>query len=132
MDGDVAPLKEIVRLARRHDAIVFVDECHATGFLGPTGRGATELEGVLHDAKDILIINGTLGKALGGASGGFTVGRADVIETLRQKSRPYLFSNTLAPPLVASATEVGLARKCSKYPSTHFKPTMLDELNSIT
>lgn len=101
MDGDVAPLREIVRLARRHEALVLVDECHATGFVGATGRGAAELEGVLHEVD---IINSTLGKALGGASGGFTTGRGDVIEMLRQRSRPYLFSNAVAPALVASAS----------------------------
>eukprot|EP00191_Tetraselmis_sp_GSL018_P003061 CAMPEP_0177600264 /NCGR_PEP_ID=MMETSP0419_2-20121207/13514_1 /TAXON_ID=582737 /ORGANISM="Tetraselmis sp., Strain GSL018" /LENGTH=399 /DNA_ID=CAMNT_0019093213 /DNA_START=439 /DNA_END=1638 /DNA_ORIENTATION=+ len=100
MDGDIAPLKEICRLAKKHDALVFVDECHATGFLGPTGRGTDELCGV-HGEVDI--INSTLGKALGGATGGYTTGRADVIEVLRQKSRPYLFSNTLAPPIVGAS-----------------------------
>mmetsp|Transcript_3088 Transcript_3088/g.7719 ORF Transcript_3088/g.7719 Transcript_3088/m.7719 type:complete len:440 (+) Transcript_3088:273-1592(+) len=100
MDGDIAPLAEICRLARKHDALVFVDECHATGFVGATGRGTDELCGV---QGQVDIINSTLGKALGGATGGYTTGRADVVEILRQKSRPYLFSNTLAPPVVGAS-----------------------------
>eukprot|EP00793_Prasinoderma_coloniale_P005395 PRCOL_00004803-RA len=102
MDGDVAPLKEIVRLARKHDALVMIDECHATGVLGDSGIGATEACDVL---GQVDIINSTLGKAMGGASGGFTTGRQDVVDVLRQKARPYLFSNTIAPPLVAAATK---------------------------
>ena len=98
MHGDVAPLKEICRLADAHDALVMVDDSHATGFLGANGRGTPEFCGV-EDRIDIL--TGTLGKALGGASGGFTTGRGEIIEYLRQRSRPYLFSNTLAPPIVA-------------------------------
>lgn len=100
MDGDIAPLAEICRLAKKHDALVFVDECHASGFVGPTGRGTDELCGVY---GQVDIINSTLGKALGGATGGYTTGRADVVEVLRQKSRPYLFSNTLAPPVVGAS-----------------------------
>lgn len=100
MDGDVAPLADICRVAEAHDAHVFVDECHATGCVGRTGRGTVELEGV---AGRVDVVNSTLGKALGGASGGFTTGRADVIEALRQRSRPYLFSNSVAPPLVGAA-----------------------------
>jgi glycine C-acetyltransferase len=103
MDGDIAPLADIVRLAREHDALVMVDDSHATGFVGPTGRGSAERHGV-HDAIDIF--TSTLGKALGGASGGFTTASADVVAMLRQRSRPYLFSNTLAPPIVAAGIEV--------------------------
>lgn len=98
MHGDVAPLKEICRLADAHDALVMVDDSHATGFMGANGRGTPEFCGV-EDRIDIL--TSTLGKALGGASGGFTTGRGEIIEYLRQRSRPYLFSNTLAPPIVA-------------------------------
>ncbi|MEO6064637.1 MAG: glycine C-acetyltransferase, partial [Lysobacterales bacterium] len=90
MDGVVAPLDRITELARRYDALVHIDECHATGFLGATGRGSAEVHGVL---DRIDIVTGTLGKALGGAVGGFTTARAEVIELLRQRSRPYLFSN---------------------------------------
>ena len=100
MDGDVAPLKEIVELAKKHDALVFIDECHATGFLGATGRGTDELCGVY---GQVDIINSTLGKALGGGTGGYTTGRGDVVSLLRQKARPYLFSNTLAPPVVGAS-----------------------------
>ncbi len=99
MDGDVARLDSICALAEAHDALVHVDECHATGFFGPTGRGASEHCGVL-DRVDI--ITSTIGKALGGSAGGFTTGRSEVISLLRQRSRPYLFSNTL-PPVIAGA-----------------------------
>ena len=98
MHGAVAPLNEICRLADAHDALVMVDDSHATGFLGTNGRGTPELCGV-EDRVDIL--TSTLGKALGGASGGFTTGRVEIIEYLRQRSRPYLFSNTLAPSIAA-------------------------------
>ena len=98
MHGDVAPLKEICRLADAHDALVMVDDSHATGFMGANGRGTPEFCGV---ENRIDILTSTLGKALGGASGGFTTGRGEIIEYLRQRSRPYLFSNTLAPPIVA-------------------------------
>ena len=98
MHGDVAPLKEICRLADAHDALVMVDDSHATGFLGENGRGTPEFCGV---ENRIDILTSTLGKALGGASGGFTTGRGEIVEYLRQRSRPYLFSNTLAPPIVA-------------------------------
>ena len=101
MDSTMAPLKEIVRLARKHDALVMVDECHATGVIGATGRGTLEVEGVL---GEVDIVTSTLGKAMGGASGGFTAGRQQVVDVLRQKSRPYLFSNTVAPPIVAAAS----------------------------
>lgn len=103
MDGLVAPLKGIVELAERYGAMVHIDECHATGFVGATGRGSAEVHGVL---ERIDLITGTLGKALGGALGGFTVGPSVLIETLRQRSRPYLFSNSLPPPVVAAAIEV--------------------------
>ena len=100
MDGDYARLDSICDLAETYEALVMVDESHATGFVGPTGRGTVELCGV---QQRIDIITSTLGKALGGASGGFTTGRKAIIEILRQRSRPYLFSNSLAPPIVAAA-----------------------------
>jgi glycine C-acetyltransferase len=104
MDGYFAPLDEICDLAERHDALVMVDDSHAVGFIGKTGRGTPERFGV---TDRIDIITGTLGKALGGASGGYTTGRAEIIELLRQRSRPYLFSNSLAPAITA-ATLAGL------------------------
>jgi len=100
MDGDVAPLREICDLAERHDALVMVDDSHATGFFGPTGRGTPEHWGV---AGRVDIVTSTLGKALGGASGGFTAARREIVGLLRQRSRPYLFSNTLAPAIVCAA-----------------------------
>jgi glycine C-acetyltransferase len=100
MDGDIAKLDEICNLADKYDAIVMVDDSHATGFVGSTGRGTPELHGV---QERVDIITSTLGKALGGASGGFTTGRKGIIEILRQRSRPYLFSNSLAPPIVSAA-----------------------------
>lgn len=100
MDGDVANLSEICELANRYDALVLVDDSHATGFFGPSGRGSIEHCGVM---GKVDIITSTLGKALGGASGGFTSGRREIVDILRQRSRPYLFSNTLAPPIVAAA-----------------------------
>jgi glycine C-acetyltransferase len=100
MDGDIAHLREIVDLAKRYKAMIMVDDSHATGFLGKTGRGSIEYCGVL---GEIDIITSTLGKAMGGASGGFTTGRQEFIDLLRQRSRPYLFSNTLAPALVSAA-----------------------------
>uniref|UniRef100_A0A914EDY2 Aminotransferase class I/classII domain-containing protein n=1 Tax=Acrobeloides nanus TaxID=290746 RepID=A0A914EDY2_9BILA len=103
MDGDVAPLKEIISLADRYNAIVFMDECHSTGFLGATGRGTEEMLGI---SPRVEIINSTLGKALGGAMGGYTTGPREVIELLRQRSRPYLFSNSLAPSIVGSSLKV--------------------------
>jgi glycine C-acetyltransferase len=102
MDGFIAPLREITELAARFDAMVHIDECHATGFLGDTGRGSAEVEGVL---DRIDIVTGTLGKAMGGALGGFTTGPREVIELLRQRSRPYLFSNSLPPHVVAAGTK---------------------------
>ncbi|MET9845843.1 glycine C-acetyltransferase [Streptomyces ossamyceticus] len=103
MDGYVAPLREICDLADRHDAMVMVDDSHAVGFTGPGGRGTPELHGVL-DRVDI--ITGTLGKALGGASGGYVAARAEIVALLRQRSRPYLFSNTLAPVIAAASLKV--------------------------
>lgn len=100
MDGTIANLPEICDLADKHDALVMVDDSHAVGFLGPRGRGTPEYHGV---TGRVDILTGTLGKALGGASGGYTSGRREVIELLRQRSRPYLFSNTLAPPMVAAS-----------------------------
>lgn len=103
MDGTIAPLAAITALAEKYDALVHIDECHATGFLGATGRGSAEVSGVL-DRIDIF--TGTLGKSLGGAVGGFTTGPKTVIELLRQRSRPYLFSNSLPPPVVAAGIKV--------------------------
>jgi glycine C-acetyltransferase len=99
MDGVIAPLDEITRLAKQYDALVHIDECHATGFLGQTGRGSAEVRGVM---EKIDIFTGTLGKAMGGAVGGFTTAKREVIELLRQRSRPYLFSNSLPPHVVAA------------------------------
>jgi len=103
MDGTIAQLDKICELADQYDAVVMIDECHSSGFLGKTGRGTHEYRGVM---GRIDIITGTLGKALGGASGGFTSGRKEIIEMLRQKSRPYLFSNTLAPSIVGASIAV--------------------------
>jgi glycine C-acetyltransferase len=103
MDGYVAQIGAICDLADRYDALVMVDECHATGFIGATGRGSIELGQAM---GRVDIITGTLGKALGGAMGGFTTGRAEIIEILRQRSRPYLFSNSLAPSIVGASIEV--------------------------
>ena len=99
MDGTIADLKSIVDLAEKYDALTMIDDAHATGFLGKTGRGTHEYRGVM---GKVDIITGTLGKALGGASGGFTSGRKEIVDLLRQRSRPYLFSNTVAPPIVAA------------------------------
>ncbi len=103
MDGTVADLKTITDLAEKYDALVVVDDSHATGFIGATGRGSAELAGVM---DKIDIFTSTLGKALGGGSGGFTTGKKEIVELLRQRSRPYLFSNTLPPPLVAASIKV--------------------------
>jgi len=103
MDGTIAQLDKICDLADQYDAIIMIDECHSSGFLGKTGRGTHEYRGVM---GRIDIITGTLGKALGGASGGFTSGRKEIIEMLRQRSRPYLFSNTLAPSIVGASIAV--------------------------
>ncbi len=102
MDGDIAPLADICELADRYDAMVHIDECHATGFVGRTGRGTPEHCGV---AGRIDVITSTLGKALGGASGGFTAARQEIVDLLRQRSRPYLFSNTVAPAIVGASLE---------------------------
>ena len=103
MDGLVAPLDQICDLADTYDAMVMIDECHATGFIGETGRGTLEEKGVM---GRIDIITGTLGKALGGAMGGYTTGKKEIIEILRQRSRPYLFSNSLAPAIVGASIKV--------------------------
>ena len=103
MDGTIAQLDKICELAEKYDAVVMTDECHATGFIGKTGRGVHEYRNVM-DKVDI--ITGTLGKALGGASGGFTSGKKEIIDILRQRSRPYLFSNTLAPSIVGASIAV--------------------------
>jgi glycine C-acetyltransferase len=103
MDGLVAPLDEICDLADKYDAMVMIDECHATGFIGETGIGTLEEKGVL---GRIDIITGTLGKAMGGAMGGYTTAKKEIIEILRQRSRPYLFSNSLAPAIVGASIKV--------------------------
>ena len=103
MDGDIAKMDEIVALAEKYDALVMSDECHSAGFIGKTGRGVQEYHGV--DGK-VDIITGTLGKALGGAMGGYTTGKKEIIDMLRQKSRPYLFSNSLAPAIVGASIKV--------------------------
>ena len=103
MDGAIARLDEICDLADRYDALVMVDDCHATGFLGTRGRGSHEYRGVM---ERVDIITGTFGKALGGASGGFVSGRREIVEMLRQRSRPYLFSNTLAPAITSATLKV--------------------------
>jgi glycine C-acetyltransferase len=100
MDGDIARLDELCDVAEKHDAMVMVDDSHATGFVGPTGRGSIEHRGV---TGRVDVITSTLGKALGGASGGFTTGRAEIVAMLRQRSRPYLFSNTLAPAIAGAS-----------------------------
>jgi glycine C-acetyltransferase len=103
MDGDIAKMDEICALADKYDALVMTDECHSAGFIGKTGRGVPEYHGVM-DRVDI--VTGTLGKALGGAMGGYTTGKKEVIEMLRQRSRPYLFSNSLAPAIVGASIKV--------------------------
>jgi glycine C-acetyltransferase len=103
MDGYLAPLDEICALADKHDALVMVDDSHAVGFVGPTGRGTPELFGV---ADRVDIVSGTLGKALGGASGGYIAARREIVELLKQRARPYLFSNSVAPPIVAASLTV--------------------------
>ncbi|NVK65867.1 MAG: glycine C-acetyltransferase [Flavobacteriales bacterium] len=103
MDGDIAKMDEICALADKYDAMVMTDECHSAGFIGKTGRGVPEYCGV---SDKVDIITGTLGKALGGAMGGYTTGKKEVIDMLRQKSRPYLFSNSLAPSIVGAANKV--------------------------
>ena len=103
MDGTIAKLDEICDLADKYDAMVGIDECHSTGFMGKTGRGTHEFRGVM---DRIDIITGTFGKALGGASGGFTAARSEIVDLLRQRSRPYLFSNTLAPAITGASIAV--------------------------
>jgi glycine C-acetyltransferase len=103
MDGDIAPLDKICELADKYSALVFIDECHATGFVGKTGRGTAELFGV---SDRVDIINSTLGKALGGAAGGYTTASKTIVDLLRQRSRPYLFSNSLPPAVVGGASKV--------------------------
>jgi glycine C-acetyltransferase len=103
MDGDIAPLKEICDVCERHDALVMVDDSHATGFVGRTGRGTPEHCGV---QGRVDLVSSTLGKALGGSAGGFVAARREIVDLLRQRSRPYLFSNTVAPPIVAAAIRV--------------------------
>ena len=103
MDGTIAQLDKIVALAEKYEALIMIDECHSSGFMGKTGRGVHELKGVM---GKIDIITGTFGKALGGASGGFTSGRKEIIDLLRQRSRPYLFSNTLAPSITGASIAV--------------------------
>jgi len=103
MDGDIAPLPDIVRLAKKYDAFTFVDECHATGVFGKHGKGTPEYFGV---EGEIDVITSTLGKALGGGTGGYTAGNKSVIEVLRNKGRPYLFSNSIAPSVAGASIEV--------------------------
>jgi glycine C-acetyltransferase len=128
MDGTIAQLDKICDLADQYDAAVMIDECHSSGFLGKTGRGTHEYRGVM---GRIDIITGTLGKALGGASGGFTSGRKEIIDMLRQKSRPYLFSNTLAPSIVGASlavldmlTETTSLRDKLEYNTKYFRKKM--------
>lgn len=128
MDGTIAQLDKICDLANQYDAIVMIDECHSSGFLGKTGRGTHEYRGVM---GRIDIITGTLGKALGGASGGFTSGRKEIIEMLRQRSRPYLFSNTVAPSIVGASiavldmlTETTDLRDKLEYNTRYFRDNM--------
>src|SRR5687768_7658008 len=130
MDGTIAQLDKICDLADKYDAAVLIDECHSSGFLGKTGRGTHEYRGVM---GRIDIITGTLGKALGGASGGFTSGRKEIIEMLRQKSRPYLFSNTLAPSIVGASiavldmlTETTELRDKLEYNTKYFRNKMTE------
>ena len=130
MDGTIAQLDKICDLAVKYDALVMIDECHSSGFLGKTGRGTHEYRGVM---GRIDIITGTLGKALGGASGGFTSGRKEIIDMLRQKSRPYLFSNTLAPSIVGGSiavlnmlTETTELRDKLEYNTKYFRKKMTE------
>lgn len=130
MDGTIARLDQIVELAEKYGAVIMIDECHSSGFLGKTGRGTHEYRGVM---GKIDIITGTLGKALGGASGGFTSGGKEVIEILRQRSRPYLFSNTLAPSIVGASiavlellSETTELRDKLEHNTTYFRKQMTD------
>ncbi|MEO6077084.1 MAG: glycine C-acetyltransferase, partial [Dokdonella sp.] len=103
MDGYIAKIDEIVALKKKYGAMLMIDDSHATGFVGPTGRGSAEIFGLM---SEVDVFTSTLGKALGGGSGGFTTGRQEIIDLLRQRSRPYLFSNTLPPPLVSASLKV--------------------------
>lgn len=130
MDGFIAPLDEITALAAKYGALVHIDECHATGFLGATGRGSAEVKGVM---EKIDIFTGTLGKAMGGALGGFTTAKRDVIELLRQRSRPYLFSNSLPPHVVAAGikafemlSSAGELRERLRGNTAHFRTRMVE------
>lgn len=130
MDGTIAQLDKICDLADKYEAAVMIDECHSSGFLGKTGKGTHEYRGVM---GRIDIITGTLGKALGGASGGFTSGRKEIIEMLRQKSRPYLFSNTLAPSIVGGSiavldmlTKTTVLRDQLEYNTKYFRKKMTE------
>ncbi|HMW67065.1 MAG TPA: glycine C-acetyltransferase, partial [Chitinophagaceae bacterium] len=130
MDGTIAQLDKIVVLAEKYDAVIMIDECHSSGFLGKTGRGTHEYRGVM---GKIDIITGTLGKAVGGASGGFTSGSKEIIDMLRQKSRPYLFSNTLAPSIVGGSiavldmlTETTELRDKLEYNTKYFRTKMTE------
>ncbi|MBS1974257.1 MAG: glycine C-acetyltransferase, partial [Bacteroidetes bacterium] len=130
MDGTIAQLDKICRLADKYDAIVMIDESHSSGFLGKTGRGTHEYRGVM---GRIDIITGTLGKALGGASGGFTSGRKEIVEMLRQRSRPYLFSNSLAPSIVGASiavldmlSETTELRDKLEYNTKYFRKKMME------
>lgn len=130
MDGIIAQMDKIVALARQYDAMVMVDDCHATGFVGKTGRGSAEHNGVF---GQVDITTGTFGKALGGASGGFTAGSKEVIALLRQRSRPYLFSNTLAPSIVGASiavlnmlSETTALRDKLEHNATYFRKGMTD------
>jgi glycine C-acetyltransferase len=131
MDGYLAPLPDICSLAEKHDALVMVDDSHAVGFVGENGRGTPELHRV---ADRIDIVTGTLGKALGGASGGYTSARAEIVEILRQRSRPYLFSNSLAPSIAAASIRAldllsssGELRERLRANTAHFRSRMQDE-----
>ena len=121
MDGALARLDEIVRLARKHDALVMVDECHATGVVGETGVGTTEHFDVM---GKVDIINSTLGKALGGASGGFTTGRQEIVDVLRQKARPYLFSNT-ANSAADNACDAACRARVRRWKDTYIRSWIL-------
>ncbi len=130
MDGTIAPLDRITALAAKHGALVHIDECHATGFLGATGRGSAEVKGVM---EKIDIFTGTLGKAMGGALGGFTTAKKEVIELLRQRSRPYLFSNSLPPHVVAAGikafemlSSAGELRDRLRENTAYFRTRMVD------
>ncbi len=136
MDGTIAQLDKIVALADKYDASVMIDECHSSGFLGKTGRGTHEHCGVM---GKIEIITGTLGKALGGASGGFTSGKKEIVDMLRQKSRPYLFSNTLAPSIVGASiavldmlSETTELRDKLEHNTTYFREKMTEAGFDIT